>query len=212
MSASKDAPPLTLFALGHGTRSAAAFTELLRAAGVQVAVDIRSYPRSRRHPQFDADAMRAWLAAAGIRYAAVPRLGGFRPPEPARDPAANAGWTHPGFRRYADYTLTEAYEAGIAELLQWAREAPTAFFCSETVPWRCHRQLVSNTLVARGHRVWHLITPGHREAHRLGRYGPPPRVRPDGRVEYPAYPPDRAGPGVGGRSVEEGGRACGEPR
>lgn len=177
--------PLTLFALGHGARSAEAFLDLLRDVGVRVAVDIRSYPASRRHPHFGADQMRTWLPDAGIRYVAIPRLGGFRRARPDADPEANAAWTHPAFRNYADYSLTEEYEAGIAELLDWARRAPTAFFCSESVPWRCHRLLVCNTLAARGHAVWHLFAPGRREEHRPGRYGPQPRLRPDGRVDYP---------------------------
>jgi uncharacterized protein (DUF488 family) len=180
---------LTLFSLGHGTRSAEDFVELLREAGVGVAADIRSYPGSRRHPHFQAERMRVWLQDAGIRYVAIPRLGGFRRPRPNADPAANAAWTHPAFRNYADYSLTEEYEAGLAELLDWARKMPTAFFCSESVPWRCHRLLVSNTLVARGYRVRHLFAPGRHEEHQLGRYGPLPHLRADGRLDYPGASP-----------------------
>ena len=129
--------------------------------------------------------MRHWLVAAGIDYAHLPELGGRRPKQPGVDPQANAGWRQPSFKNYADYTLTPAYEAGIARLLALANTRRVAYLCAEPMPWRCHRLLISNTLAARGVAVWHIMGGRQVQRHELGKWGAEPAKHPDGRLTYP---------------------------
>jgi len=100
----------------------------------------------------------------------------------------NAAWRNASFRNYADYTIGDAYQAGIVQLAGVALTLPVAFMCSEALPWRCHRSLIANTLVARGWAVHHIMSVGKVIEHQLGAWGPEPLVA-DGRVTYPE-PPD----------------------
>jgi uncharacterized protein (DUF488 family) len=143
----------TLFTIGHSTRPADEFVDLLREAGVRLLVDVRSVPRSRRNPQFAGDALAQTLPEAGIAYEHSKRLGGFR--RPRRD-SPNTGWEHPSFRGYADYMATPEFAAALDELQRAGRERPACVMCAETQWWRCHRRLISDALVVRGWRVVHL--------------------------------------------------------
>jgi uncharacterized protein (DUF488 family) len=138
---------------------------LLRAYGVKQIVDIRSIPRSRRHPHFSSDALAASLADAAIGYRHCPALGGRRRP---RADSSNTAWRVEGFRGYADYMETETFGAALDELLALARDAPTAIMCAEAVWWRCHRQLVADALVARGVEVCHITALPGRSPGRAG--------------------------------------------
>jgi len=160
---------------------------MLREFGIAQVADVRTIRGSRRNPQFGGELMPLWLADAGIGYISLPRLGGRRGKQPV-DPDVNAGWTHPSFRRYADYALGDEFAAGLAELMELAA-APTAIMCAEAVPWRCHRSLIATALVARGWRVTHIFGPGHSEDHVIGRWGATPRIDPSGRITYPADQP-----------------------
>jgi len=144
---------LVIHTIGHSTRPLDEFIELLTAHGVGQLVDIRSIPRSRRHPHFSSDALSASLHDAGIVYRHIAALGGMRKP---RSDSRNTAWRVEGFRGYADYMETEAFRAGLDELIALARGAPTAIMCAEAVWWRCHRQLVADALVARGIEVRHI--------------------------------------------------------
>jgi uncharacterized protein (DUF488 family) len=144
---------------------------------VGVLVDVRRYPGSRRHPQFAREALARTLAEAGIEYRHEPDLGGHRQP---REDSPNTAWRNAAFRGYADHMDTPEF----AQALERVRAAPAraAVMCAEAVPWRCHRQLIADALVARGTEVRHIFGPGRAEPHRLHADA---RVGEGGRVTYP---------------------------
>jgi uncharacterized protein (DUF488 family) len=153
-----------IYTVGHSTRSLADFVELLTAHGIRQLVDIRSVPRSRRHPHFSGDALVESLAASGIVYRHSRALGGLR--KPRRD-SRNTVWRVEGFRGYADYMETAAFGAALDELIEVAGQVRTVIMCAEAVPWRCHRQLVADALVARAIEVRHVATPTAAPLHTL---------------------------------------------
>ena len=173
------ATPLRIYSIGHSTRSFDDFEALLEALGVRQLADIRTVPRSRRHPQFERDALAGALAARGIEYRHLPALGGLRHPRPD---SPNTGWRNESFRGYADYMGTPAFERGLYDLLTLARVAPTSVMCAAAVWWRCHRSLLSDALVARGVEVLHVISASPATPHQ---FNPMARLV-DGRVIYPA--------------------------
>lgn len=178
-----DAPEI--WTIGHWTCPMPTFLEPLDAQGIELLVDVRAQPGSRRSPQFGSDAMASWLGDAGIGYVHLPELGGRRRRQPV-EPYVNAGWQNASFKNYADYTLTEPYEHGIARLTDLARTQRTVVLCGEPMPWRCHRLLIANTLTARGWTVWHLMVGAAPREHHLGQWGAPPAVAANGHVTYPA--------------------------
>ena len=145
----------TLFTVGHSTHPFDVLVRMLKAHGVGAVADVRRYPKSRKFPQFNDEALAADLPRAGLRYVPMPALGGRR--RPAKDSVNNA-WRSEGFRGYADYMLTPAFEAGVAELARVAAEAPTAIMCAEAVPWRCHRSLIADAMLVRGWRVLDIMS------------------------------------------------------
>lgn len=144
---------MTIYTIGHSTRSPDELLSLLREAGVKLVADVRAYASSLRHPQFNKAAMAEWLPQAGISYIHMPGLGGRRKPTPG---SPNAGWRETAFRGYADYMGSDEFRAALAALEKAAPESPTAIMCAEAVWWRCHRRLISDALTARGWRVEHL--------------------------------------------------------
>jgi uncharacterized protein (DUF488 family) len=164
--------------VGHSTHALAELVALVREHGVATVADVRRFPRSRRHPQFDTTTLARELPAAGLDYVHLPGLGGFR--RPRRD-SPNTAWRNGSFRGYADYMLTDAFAAELDALLVRAEAAPTAIMCAEAVPWRCHRSLIADALVARGVVVRHILGPGRAELHALN---PSARVEGTG-VSYP---------------------------
>lgn len=153
-----------ILTIGHSTRSSAELVRLLHGNGVDTLVDIRRFPGSRRYPQFGRDPLRLALAEAGIDYMHEPRLGGRRP---ARPDSPNTYWRHAGFRGYADYMATPEFRDALEDLVGLADGRTVAIMCAEAVPWRCHRQLVADALVAAGHRVAHIVGPGAAQPHVL---------------------------------------------
>ena len=167
-----------MWTIGHSTRPLEALVALLRAHGVDTLVDVRTVPRSRRHPQFVRDALMESLPRASIAYTHMPGLGGLRK---ARKDSPNTGLRSVGFRGYADYMQTEAFERHLAALMTLAHDARVALMCAEAVPSQCHRSLLSDALVARGVRVLHITDPGQPTPHALT-----PWVHRDGvRLTYP---------------------------
>ena len=177
-----------IYTIGHSTRSLDEFIRLLDAHRVRQLGDIRTVPRSRRHPHFGIDALSVSLPGAGISYRHFPGLGGLRKPRPD---SLNTAWRHPGFRGYADYMATPAFEQAIEQLLEFASASAsggpegggrrTAIMCAEAVWWRCHRQLVADALVARGVEVRHISTARAAPPHTLTDFA---RVA-AGKVSYP---------------------------
>ncbi len=140
-----------LYTVRHSTRSLQELVEAI--TGVEALVDVRTAPGSRRHPQFEREALAAGLREAGIAYRHEKALGGFRR---RRADSANTGWEHPAFRGYADYMLTAEFAAALKRLESDARERPSAVMCAEAQWWRCHRRLIADALVVRGWQVLHL--------------------------------------------------------
>jgi len=175
-------PQLTIFTIGHSTHPIEHFIELLRANGIRQLIDIRTIPKSRRNPQFNSDALAASLHAARISYIHLKDLGGLRHP---RKDSINLGWRNDSFRGYADYMQTEEFSAAVARAVELAKERPTTLMCAEAVPWRCHRSLVSDALIARHIRVLEIIGPAKPKEHTLT-----PFARVSGaRITYPPDQP-----------------------
>lgn len=153
---------VVVFTIGHGTRPAQELVDVLREVGVETLVDVRRFPGSRRNPQFGRTALERTLTEAGIAYRHAVELGGRRSGVPGAD---RFGCIRtPAFRSYAARMGSEEWQAAVSEAL--AQPAP-CLMCAETLWWRCHRRLIAELLVARGHTVVHLIRPGKREHHRL---------------------------------------------
>lgn len=172
--------PLVL-TIGHSTRPIDAFLDLLRAHGCRTVIDVRSLPRSRRYPQFDRSALAASLASVGIAYGHCAPLGGLRDPSPTGE-SANTGLRNERFRAYADYMQTGEFAVAVDALVDVAGRISTAVMCAEALPWRCHRYLLADALVARGCPVVHVIDGERALEHRL-RDG---AVVAGGTVRYPA--------------------------
>lgn len=138
---------MTIYTIGHSTRTIEEFVNLLHGQNVTQLVDIRTIPKSRHNPQYAADSLSRSLAQAGIQYVYLKDLGGLRP---AVKYSENEGWRNKSFRNYADYMQTDDFNSGIGKLIQLASEATSAIMCAEAVPWRCYRSLVGDALVIRG--------------------------------------------------------------
>ena len=165
--------------IGHSTRTLDAFTDLLRAHSVRAVVDVRRFPGSRRLPWFGGAALGRALAELGIAYHHEPDLGGRRR---ARPDSENGGWRNEAFRGYADHMQSQAFVDALERLTVRATELPTAILCAEAVPWRCHRTLIADALVARGEEVRHILGTGAPRAHEMS---PHAQVE-AGRLTYPA--------------------------
>jgi uncharacterized protein (DUF488 family) len=154
-------PEGTIFTVGHSTHAIERFLGLLAAYRIEELADVRTVPRSRRNPQFNADALRNSLRTAGIVYVPLAELGGLR--KPRRD-SPNLGWRNESFRGYADYKQTQDFAQGLARLIDLAGERRTGVMCAEAVPWRCHRSLVADALGVRGIGVVEILSEtSHRE-------------------------------------------------
>ena len=145
--------------IGHSTRSVDQLIALLREASVDLLVDVRSFPRSRRNPQFNIDTLPAALEPHGIAYRHIAALGGRR--NAASDTSPNSAWREPAFRNYADYALTPAFRAGLDDLLTAAQQHHPAIMCAEAMWWQCHRRIVTDYLLARGIEVRHIMSHDH---------------------------------------------------
>ncbi len=145
----------TVYTIGHSTRSLEEFILLLQANGIELLADVRTVPKSRSNPQFNRETLPQSLDEAGIEYAYFHELGGWRPSILKESP--NTGWRSSGFKNYADYMLTEKFQATIEGLITIARERRTVVMCAEALPWRCHRNLISDALTVRGFRVMHIM-------------------------------------------------------
>jgi len=153
----------TVRTVGHGTLSAETFAALLHGVRVGRLVDVRSFPGSRRNPQFGREEMERWVVAASVGYVWIRELGGRRRPVAG---SKHVALRHESFRAYADYMETTAFLDGVEELLTFAKSESTAVMCSESVWWRCHRRLLADHLVlVRGLDVVHLMHDGRQTPH-----------------------------------------------
>jgi uncharacterized protein (DUF488 family) len=167
-----------IFTVGHSTRPQDELIAILEEAGVELLVDVRRFPGSRRHPQFGQEALRVGLAGAGIGYKHEPELGGRRAPRPD---SPNTGWRVAAFRGYADHMARPEFRRTLDRLVG-SPETPTALMCAEALPRKCHRQLIADALTARGVEVVHLLGRGQRQVHVLN---PGAIVEDEGVLVYP---------------------------
>ena len=172
---------LTIWTVGHSVRPLDEFLAVLAACDIELVVDVRRFPGSRRLPQYASAALEASLAERGIAYWWLPALGGRRRPDPD---SPNDAWRHPAFRGYADYVATEEFAEGLFELLMVAEGLRTAIMCAEVLWWRCHRRIIADVLVSLGAEVVHIRDARIAEPHRLA---PPARVV-RGRLTYAGTP------------------------
>jgi uncharacterized protein (DUF488 family) len=170
---------LSVFTIGHSTHPIEAFIEILRAHGIERLIDIRTIPRSRYNSQFNREDLSVSLHNQKIDYRHMAKLGGLR--HARKDSILNTGWRNASFRGYADYMQTQEFEEGLATLIKLAKEKCTAIMCAESVPWRCHRLLVADALVAQGVAAHHIMSKTNAAPHTLN----PMAVVQNGKVTYP---------------------------
>ena len=176
---------VVIYTVGHSTRTIDEFVAILREGGATRVVDVRAFPASKRHPQFNKASLAASLEDAGIDYHHMPALGGRR--SAGKTGASRNGlWRVDAFRNYADYAETAAFAAALDELETLARERPTAFMCAEAVWWQCHRRLITDYMLVRGWTVIHLLGVEQRQAAVLT---PGALPQPDRTIWYPAPQP-----------------------
>ena len=151
-----------VWTIGHSTRTLEHFVEMLHSFDIKVLVDIRSFPGSKRYPQFNKENLEISIPETGIAYVHLKSLGGRRA---VKKDSKNTAWKHPAFRGYADYMDTDEFKNGIDELETIAVKQRTAYMCSEAVWWRCHRSMVSDYLKLQGWAVYHIMETGKATAH-----------------------------------------------
>lgn len=166
-----------IYTIGHSTRSFKEFVSMLTSFKIELLVDIRSYPGSKRYPQFNKENLQKALPEHEIMYQHFPQLGGRRK---ALKDSKNNAWKNDAFKGYADYMQTEDFKTGIIELEDLAIKNRTAYMCSEAVWWRCHRSMVSDYLKWKGWEVMHIMAENKREEHP---YTSPAKII-DGKLSY----------------------------
>ena len=155
---------LTVWTVGHSTRSLAEFLAILAPYRIEAVADVRRFPGSRRQPQYNQPALAVALHTAGIDYISIPALGGRRQ---LASKAPRSAWRHPAFQGYADHLDSDEFAAGLFELLMLAWGLRTAVMCAEVLWWRCHRRMIADVLVSLGARVVHIRDAKTAQAHQL---------------------------------------------
>lgn len=173
---------LPFLTIGHSNRTLDEFRALLRGAAVEHLADIRQFTRSRSNPQFNQETLSLALGTIGISYQHVVALGGRRGKDCNVPREVNGFWTHDSFHNYADYALSEPFQAALDLLRAEGRTRRTAIMCSEAVWWRCHRRIVTDYLLARGEQVLHIMGEGRLDEATMT---PGAVAMPDGTVVYP---------------------------
>ena len=177
---------MTIYTLGHSTRSFEQLLAILRSFDIRAVADVRMFPKSRRYPHFNDEFLAEHLPENKIAYLSFKSLGGRRR---ARKDSPNTGWCNESFRGYADFMQTEAFEGALGELMEAARKRPTTTMCAEAVPWRCHRSLISDALLVRGWEVLDVMDEGKASAHKLTKFA---RVK-GTTITYPPEEPELFG-------------------
>jgi len=162
-----------------------AFIKILKDHGVEEIVDVRSIPKSRHCPQFNADSLDESLGRARIVYTHIQKLGGLRH---SRKDSTNLGWRNASFRGYADYMARPEFSEGLEALARIARVKQTAIMCAEAVPWRCHRSMIADAMIEKGWEVRDIMGSKPSTEHRLT---PFLRVV-DGQLTYPTLPEEQS--------------------
>lgn len=168
-----------IWTIGHSTHPLDELVEMLKSFQIEVVADVRSYPGSRKFPQFNKENLTASLPENGIEYTHIKALGGRRKVSPD---SKHTVWRNAAFRGYADYMDTEDFESGMEELIKLAQQKRVAYMCSEAVWWRCHRSMISDYLKAEGWTVMHIMGIDKADEHP---YTAPAEIV-DGDLNYPA--------------------------
>ena len=153
---------MKIWTVGHSTRGGEEFVEILLAHEIKVLLDVRTFPSSRRYPQFNRASLASALALQEILYQHEPRLGGRRTPRPD---SHNTAWRNAQFRGYADHMETEEFKNGVRELLELSASARVAVMCAEPVWGKCHQSLIADYFKAEGHEVVHIVDAKKTEEH-----------------------------------------------
>lgn len=148
-------PATVIYTIGHSTHSIDEFIGILKSHAIELIVDVRTIPKSRRNPQFNSDTLAVSLKDHGIGYLHIPGLGGLRH---AKKDSLNLGWQNTSFRGFADYMHSEEFEKALQALIETSEKHRTAIMCAEAVPWRCHRSLISDALLARGIQAMDIMS------------------------------------------------------
>ena len=170
------------FTIGHSTRSLDELVSLLAPNDVRLLVDVRTVPRSRANPQYNADTLPAALSARGIGYEHIAALGGLRGRRKDVAPDVNGYWENASFHNSADYAMGEEFRAGLARLRALGGPTRCAIMCAESVWWRCHRRIITDYLLAAGEEVFHIVSSDVPEPARIT---PEARPGPEGSLVYP---------------------------
>lgn len=167
-----------MYTIGHSTRSKEEFLRLLEAHQIQILVDVRRLPGSTRFPQFNSDRLERFINKHGIHYLYFPDLGGRRPTQKNSN---NLGWQVAAFRGYADYMETDPFKESLERLILLDKKKRLVVMCAEAVPWRCHRRLIADAMVARGFPVFDIMTEARAVPHQLPSWA---RVKSE-KLSYP---------------------------
>lgn len=168
-----------IFTVGHSSRTIEEFIAILASQRLKLLIDVRTIPKSRHNPQFGQEALQESLAACGIEYRHMAGLGGLRR---ARKDSPNMAWRNLSFRGYADYMMTAEFKASLHKLIAISKRKRLVLMCAEAVPWRCHRSLVADALLAQGHKVLDLFGLGTPRPHKMTPFA---KVK-NREVRYPA--------------------------
>jgi len=179
------ASAMVVYTVGHSVHPIEEFIQILQAYRIRLLVDVRTIPKSRRNPQFNRENLPGSLQTAGIQYRHLPGLGGLRHP---RKDSLNTGWRNASFRGYADYMQTPEFGENLNQLMELAASVPTAIMCAEAVPWRCHRSLIADALVARGIAVTEILSATKSQPHTLTPFA----IVEGEQVTYPAKADSKA--------------------
>ena len=167
-----------IFTIGHSTLPIDKFIERLQSHNIETLVDVRTIPKSRHNPQFNSEALSQSLTLANIGYRHEKGLGGLRH---ARKDSENLGWRNDSFRGYADYMQTPEFEQHLQALIESAADHRLAIMCAEAVPWRCHRSLIADALLAHGVVARHIVGQQDAKEHHLTPFA----IVNGGQVRYP---------------------------
>jgi uncharacterized protein (DUF488 family) len=174
---------LTIFTIGHSTRTVEGFVALLQQVAIDHLVDVRAIPRSRKYPQFNSANLQETLALVGIEYRHIAALGGLRRRTTDETKQSNSFWHNESFRNYADYAETSAFRSGLTELKEISLDNCCAIMCAEALWWRCHRRIIADYLLADGITVAHIMGLGKID---LATITPGAQQLPGGKLRYPA--------------------------
>lgn len=169
---------LSVYTIGHSTRTIDDFIKLIKSYGIEEVIDVRTIPGSKHNPQYNEENLKISLAEQNIEYLHIKELGGLR--KPNKD-SINMGWKNKSFRGYADYMQTPEFSKALNQLIDLSKSKTVAIMCAEAVPWKCHRSLIGDSLVASKIAVEDIIAIGKSSPHELTKFA---KVS-GGNVTYP---------------------------